>query len=194
MVFSCILHLQGKSKYKFTYPVRNASYIRTILSNLGCPKSQHIRNPLCPRVSQLFLPFTWCLPIHGGWKLGCSRQGGMALCVGLNVYLAVKQQMFRSHPVCQVQRRDKFQGSTGRNGSESIYLRVLIPLASASSHQHQLKQTFDWDSQSPLFPQDAVPLQAGMLVSIWCVHQECIMAVSKGHTSSPRQNLPHKIL
>lgn len=55
MVLSCIQHLQRKSKYKFTYPVSNASYIRTILSHVFCCKRQHIHNPLCSRVSQVFL-------------------------------------------------------------------------------------------------------------------------------------------
>lgn len=185
MVLSCILYLQGKSKYKFIYPASYSSHIRSILSNVDCPRSQHVPNRLCPRVSQLFLPSLCCLCVvvfslsTGGWRLCCSLQGRMALWVGKNVYLAIKQWLFWSHSVCQVQRRARFQGSVDINGNEYMYFRVLTPLASAFSHQHQLKQTVDlWSrreaEQSPLFHQDLAPLQAGRLVYIWCVHHECV--------------------
>lgn len=134
-----------------------------------------------------------------GWSLCGSLQGGMALCVGNNVYLAIKQQLFRSHSVCQVQRRARFQGSVDRNGSECIYLRVLTPLTSASRHQHQLKQTFDlWASraaeQSPLFPQDVAPLQAGVLVYMVCASRMHYGSLQGSHFWSQAEFTPQNVI
>lgn len=54
---------------------------------------------------------------------------------------------------------DRFQGSVDKNTSKCIYLGVLTSFASASSHQHQLTQSFDsWArgeaEQTLFFPQD----------------------------------------
>lgn len=131
-------------------------------------------------------------PLHRGSE---ALQGRKPLCGGKNIYLAIKQQLFRSHFVCRVPRRAKFQGSVNGNGSECIYLRVFTPLPSASSHQHQLKPEFDLRAsggaeRSPHFLSTWPLWSARVGLS---VHQEHIVAAFKPHTARRRQNVPHEL-